>query len=115
MIEYAYNQGLDIVTLFRIIVNNEEMYLNLPKKVWINTLEKAIEHFEICEDHKKYKQVINTERLLDKIAGYVMQSFFRAPLPVNTHRKKETQGDPKYAPFKSLTDADFVCFAMKNF
>ena len=33
MIEYAHNEGMDIITLFRIIVNSEEMYLNLPKKV----------------------------------------------------------------------------------
>lgn len=61
MIEYAHNEGMDIITLFRIIVNSEEMYLNLPKKVWVSTLHKAIEHFELCED---YEMCSETNKIL---------------------------------------------------
>jgi len=65
MIEYAHKNGLEIVTLFKIIVDSEELYLNLPKDVWVNTLEKAITHFELVE---AYEMCVEAQKVLDLIS-----------------------------------------------
>lgn len=64
MIEYAHNEGMDIITLFKIIVGSEEMFLNLPKESWENTLEKSLKHFELCED---YEMCISTKKIYSLI------------------------------------------------
>ena len=54
MIDVAYNNGISKVTLFR-VENGDglELYLNLPKSVWVDTLRDSISYFESIEDYEE--------------------------------------------------------------
>lgn len=64
MIEIGFNNDMDNVTLFKLVNNGDELYLNLHDDMWVSTLIDAIQHFEYLED---YEMCSRTKDILDII------------------------------------------------
>lgn len=65
MIDIGFNNGMERVTLFKLVDPEKDYYLNLPNHNWVKTLEDALEHFKNIED---YEMCSYTKDILEKIS-----------------------------------------------
>jgi hypothetical protein len=69
---------------------------------------------EICEYQNKYKNIVDTQRILDYIPGQKFKSFYLAEFKKNENIEKQGKGNPDSAPYNSLFNRYSMCFFMKN-
>ena len=53
MIDIGFNAGMDKITLFKIIEEDAELFLNLPATSWVDTLKDSITYFESTEEYEE--------------------------------------------------------------
>lgn len=53
MIDIGFNAGMDKITLFKIIEEESELFLNLPATSWVTTLKDSITYFESTEEYEE--------------------------------------------------------------
>lgn len=70
-------------------------------------------HLEIGKDHKDDKDVVNTQRLFNDVAGEEFYGLLFAKITVNKKIEAHGQRDPYTGPYQGIFDGNLFGFFVK--